>query len=202
MRHVQADLWERWERGEKVVVTTNVGWCPRTRRNNMGAGMALQAARRWPWLPRWYGSFCRDWVTHHASRWRSRWAPVVELDLERIILLPVKPLLDFADPERSWEQKARLDLIQAGLRQLAQHQGQIALAFPGCGNGGLSPEDVLPALRATLTEERFTLCDWEFPVDELQRRVGITSAVDGLAMLDEALAGAGLKVRKGKLVRG
>lgn len=197
MRHEQADLWERYERGEKVVITTNVGWDTRTLHNNMGAGMALQAARRWPWLPRWYGQFCRHWVT--ARQTPVRTVPVVELD--RLIFFPVKPLLHFSDPERSWDQMARLDVIRVSLGQLTRHQGQIALAFPGCGNGGLKASDVGPLLALFLTDDRFTVCDWEFPVGNLAHRTGINAAVSGLGMLDEAIKGAGLTVRNGELVR-
>lgn len=172
MRYEQGDLWDHWERGNKIVVTTNVGWDLQTRRNNMGAGMALQAAQRWPWLPEWYGNLCRLYVTRwgqygpHARpaipRCPARWMPVVELDHLRLLFLPVKPLLDFADPERSWDQTARLDLIRWGLRQLTRHHGQIALAYPGCGNGGLDKQDVAPFMEAL--PDRFTVCDWGFPV--------------------------------------
>ncbi len=197
MKHVQGDLWDHYDRGGKVVVTTNVGWCPRTRRNNMGAGMAKQAAQRWPWLPEWYGNFCRMHLLRRTSVVRT--VPVVEMD--RLIFFPVKPMLDFADPERSWDQKARLDVIRVSLTQLTRHQGSIALGFPGCGNGGLEPLDVLPLLRMFLVGDRFTVCDWEFPVDDLAHRVGINAAATGLGMLNDALAGAGIAVRDGVLVR-
>lgn len=166
MRSERGDLWKLWEQGHKIVVTTNVGWDPATRQNNMGAGMALQAALRWPWLPEWYGEFCMRWV----MRWgkerygvirATRVAPVVEHDALRLIFLPVKPLLSFSDPEISWNQRARLDCIQVGLSQLRKHHGTIALGLPGCGNGGLSAMDVRPLLEAGLPEERFLLCDRE-----------------------------------------
>ena len=198
MKHEQGDLWDHYARGEKVVITTNVGWDLKTLRNNMGAGMALQAARRWPWLPEWYGRYCRHWILRRQSPVRT--VPVVELD--RLIFLPVKPLLSFADPERSWDQTARLDTIRVSLTQLTRHQGQIALGFPGCGNGGLQPTDVLPLLYLFLRDERFTICDWEFPVDSPRQRVGLNAAVDGLGMLNAALANAGIAVRNGELVRG
>lgn len=201
MRHEQGDLWERYERGQKVVITTNVGWDPQTLRNNMGAGMALQAARRWPWLPEWYGRFCRHWITRRdASVMRAvRAVPVVELD--RLIFFPVKPLLDFRNPERSWDQKARLDTIRVSLSQLTRHEGAIALAFPGCGNGGLKPAEVLPFLQQFLCADRFTICDWEFPVSDLEHRIGMNAAAQGLFMLNDALAHSGLSVRDGQLVR-
>jgi hypothetical protein len=125
--------------------------------------------------------------------------PVVEID--RLIFFPVKPLLDFANPERSWDQKARLDVIRVSLTQLTRHRGPIALGFPGCGNGGLEPVEVLPLLQLFLPDDRFTVCDWEFPLEDLGYRVGLNAAVAGLGMLNDAIAGAGLAVRDGELVR-
>lgn len=165
MRSERGDLWKLWEQGHKIVVTTNVGWEPGTLRNNMGAGMALQAALRWPWLPEWYGSFCRLWVTRwsrpgsiHAA---LRTAPLLEHDGLRLIFLPVKPLLSYSDPELSWNQRARLDCIQLAVSELRKHHGTIAFGLPGCGNGGLSAMDVRPMLEESLPEERFLLCDRE-----------------------------------------
>lgn len=202
MKHEQGDLWYHYDRGGKVVITTNVGWDLHTRRNNMGAGMALQAARRFPWLPEWYGNFCRLWIMRRrVGVVRSvRSVPVVELD--RLIFFPVKPLLDWANPERSWDQTARLDVIRVSLTQLTRHQGEIALGFPGCGNGGLKPADVLPLMWTFLQNERFTVCDWEYPVGDTQFRTGMNAAVDGLGMLNAALESAGIEVRNGELVRG
>jgi len=199
MKREQADLWERWEQGHKIVVTTNVGWDPRTRRNNMGAGLALQAARRWPWLPEWYGDFCRRSVMGRQTPTRT--VPVLEHDQLRLIFLPVKPLLHYADPERSWDQPARLDVIRTGLARLTRHHGTIALAYPGCGNGGLKPSQVRPLLEMFLVEDRFTVCDWEFPLQAGDYRTGVNAAVAGLGMLDDALQSAGLRVRGGQIER-
>lgn len=151
MKIEKGNLWDHWERGSKVVVTTNIGWDPVTRENNMGAGMALQAATRWPWLPELYGSFCR--LT-------APFTPVMEMADLRLIFMPVKPLLDVKDPERSWNQEARRALIVVGLKQLREHTGEIALGLPGCGNGGLRAEDVRPIVYWYLGP-RFTLCDWQ-----------------------------------------
>ncbi len=166
MRSKRGDLWDLWEQGHKIVITTNVGWEPGTLRNNMGAGMALQAALRWPWLPEWYGAYCRHAMMSPrpgSIRHALRTAPVLEHDDLRLLFLPVKPLMSYADPELSWNQRARLDVIQLGLNQLRKHHGTIALALPGCGNGGLSPLDVRPLVEASLDEDRFLLCDRELP---------------------------------------
>lgn len=155
LRIENGDLWKHYARGAKVVVTTNIGWDPATRRNNMGAGVALQAWQRWPELAEWYGRFCR--ATYPRT-------PVVEHPTLRLIFLPVKPLISIERPEQSWAQDASLSLITRGLRRLRLHKGEIVLAFPGCGNGGLDQAMVLPVLTRTLTEDRFTVVDrdWAF----------------------------------------
>ncbi len=148
---VRGNLWDYWDQGWKVVVTTNIGWDPKNEnRNNMGAGMALQACCRWPWLASWYGEHCMRFGAN---------TPVIELDRLRLIFLPVKPLLPL-NPAMSWNQTAKLSLIARGLPQLAQHDGNIAMAWPGCGNGWLDPEELRPAMddffdiRATVQRAR------------------------------------------------
>lgn len=156
MRSKNGDLWKHWRAGFKVVVTTNIGWDPRTRRNNMGAGMALQAALKFPELPEWYGRFCR--ATYPLT-------PVIEHPTHRLIFLPVKPLLNRNNPEISWDQEASLPLVESGLQRLALHKGQIALGLPGCGNGGLSLAEVVPLLEKHLPDDRFEVVDqsWGMP---------------------------------------
>lgn len=152
----EGDLWDWYEKGHRVVVTTNIGWNPRNGRNNMGAGMALQAAARFMGDPSarmssmpgrvverdsgealqqpldvWYGSLCEQLAPE---------VPVLAYPYEpRILLFPVKPLLDRDNPERSWDQVASYDLIIRSLHQLRTYAGKIALSYPGGGNGKLDP---------------------------------------------------------------
>lgn len=172
----EGDLWDWYEKGHRVVVTTNIGWHPETGRNNMGAGMALQAALRFPGLRAkrgsqaleaaplegflepegldvWYGSLCEQ---------IGEEMPVVAYPLEpRIILLPVKPLLFADNPERSWDQKGSYTLIMRSLLQLRSYPGKIALSYPGCGNGGLDEEKMGRLVENILGQDpdpaRFTL---------------------------------------------
>jgi hypothetical protein len=144
---VPGDLWQYHEEGWRVVVTTNIGWDPESGRNNMGAGVALQASQRWPDLPLWYGVQCE--MQRQAM-------PVIQHSARRLIFLPVKPLLDPLRPEISWDQEADLGLIKRGLRQVAgialEEAGpRVALSFPGCGNGGLPESLVLPVMQETLS---------------------------------------------------
>ena len=134
---VRGNLWDEWVMGRKVVITTNIGWDPKTLRNNMGAGIAWDAAQRWPELPQWYGRFCRATYPH---------TPVLEHPYLRLIFFPVKPLLNRNNPEISWNQQASLPLIDHGMRQLVEHEGHIAMGLPGCGNGGLDQSAVAAVL--------------------------------------------------------
>jgi hypothetical protein len=147
MKIVKGDLWDFWELGWKIVVSTNIGWGrgllvgegSRQHANNMGAGIAWQAASRWPWLPLWLGE-------HYRARHRlGATQQPVEHDQLRLIFVPVKPLLE-SDPAYSWNQRASVPLIDEQLNLLTRHRGKIALGFVGCGNGGLRQDQVMPAL--------------------------------------------------------
>jgi hypothetical protein len=133
-----------------VVVTTNIGWDPETKRNNMGAGVALQAALRWGELPEWYGWRCK---LSGAN------TPVLVNEHRRLVFFPVKPLLP-GNPERSWDQEACLATIAHSAEQLSRLRvdGPLAMALPGCGNGGRSALEVLPILAAHL-DGKVTLID-------------------------------------------
>ena len=141
------DLWDFHKAGFRVVVTTNIGWHPVTKANNMGAGMALQASLRYPSLPRWYG--CRCAKLGDALG-------VIEDRKRRLVFLPVKPLLTLADPERSWMQKAQMPFVTHGVASLCRvvRKGSpIAMSFPGCGNGGLDELDVASMMAVVLAPE-------------------------------------------------
>lgn len=140
------DLWATHADGDWVVVTTNIGWDPEGW-NNMGAGVALQAATRFRGLPQQYGELCRDLGAE---------TPVTPHLRHRLFLFPVKPL-NVSDPEQSWNQLADVALIERSTQQLAAHidtlglAGRVVMAFPGCGNGGLSRSVVQPILERYLS---------------------------------------------------
>lgn len=130
------DLWSRHRLGFWVVVTTNIGWCQATMKNNMGAGVALQAALRWNELPEWYGWRCKLMGPE---------TPVLVNEHRRLIFFPVKPLVA-RDPSMSWAQGASLETIDRSARQLAELRASCSMALPGCGNGEADPVDVLEIL--------------------------------------------------------
>lgn len=147
---LRGDIWNWHSRGYWVVVTTNIGWDPETLRNNMGAGLALQAATRFPGLSRQYGELCRDLGGD---------TPVTPHVRHRLFLFPVKPLLDPERPEISWAQDADTATIERSAKQLGKLiadmglSGQVAMTFPGCGNGNLHPSVVLPILERHLASK-------------------------------------------------
>lgn len=140
MQIVKGDLWDYHAQGWKIVISTNIGWSDREgHANNMGAGIALQAALRWPWLPSWLGSHYRA-----VHLFGAKQRPVERPELG-LIFVAVKPLIE-TDPEYSWNQKASPKLIAEQLGMLTSHEGDIALGFIGCGNGALDRIEVMPAL--------------------------------------------------------
>jgi hypothetical protein len=145
MRIITGDLWTVpavWR-----VIPTNT--C--VRRDGtavMGAGIALQAARRHPDLPRELGAFLRRQPPGAP-------APAAHFPAYRLSCLPTKT---------DWRLPSSLDLIERGLRQFLADlpslpeaaPGPIALPLLGCGLGQLHSSDVLPLLHRLL-DDRFVL---------------------------------------------
>jgi hypothetical protein len=171
MKEFNGDLWAFHEEGYHVVVTTNLGWgelrSPTAVYNNMGAGSVQAAARRWPWLPAWYGRRCCQFA---ASQLGSM--PVLKRDDLRVVFLPVKPL-NRRNPAASWDQLASVPLIRSGLEQLRswflaeRKRGmalQLALTLPGAGNGGLERGMVYGLVRECLDDLDVALVDRQLDV--------------------------------------
>lgn len=165
MKLINKNIWDL--HGEfDVVVTNNIGWDPRTYRNNMGAGTTLEASIRYPHLPCWYGAECASRVTSDDG---VQDVPVLYREVEGLYFFPVKPLLSIHDPEMSWNQKADIKLIRKGLYELADladnAQKPIAMTLPGAGNGGLPPDHVLSCVQAVLgNRDDIIVCDRQLSV--------------------------------------
>jgi hypothetical protein len=157
VRQAEGDLWKWFGPQAWIVVPTNIGWgrvppkgdpyarcgpCP------MGVGVAAEVEKRFPVLPLLYGHYC---LMHGAE------TPVVRTD-EGLILFPTKPLKD-KTPWKSWDQKANVDLVIRGLRQLAEMEftdaSEVVLPMVGCGAGKLNPEQVLALMQDYLIDNRF-----------------------------------------------
>lgn len=150
----KGDLWDYHSKGWWVVVTTNIGW-KSNGENVMGAGVAKQAATRFPELPLWYGELCMKFREHIG---------ICLYNEGRLIMLPTKPL-DVRNPHLSWKGGSSLLLIEQQLPELysvVQDEAikRVALSYPGCGNGGLDVAQVKPLLNKYLNA-RFTVVEYQ-----------------------------------------
>lgn len=139
MRIVQGrDLWDFHANGEWIAIPTNGV----TRSNGeavMGAGLAKQAAERFPDLPQWLGAHI-----HQCGNVPHAFPSI------RLLALPTKS---------HWRDKSDLQLIQHSMQTvrqlLAQHHiPQIYCPPLGCGLGGLQWYDVAQAI-APFVDDRF-----------------------------------------------
>lgn len=152
------DIW-RFHPHSWVVIPTNLGWT-KNGKNVMGAGLAKQAAQRFPDLPDWYGGIIRT----AASLDPPERVMVLYDAAKRLALFPVKPLIPDA-PHFSWRQDADLTLIEGSTINLAKTAPKnvpTCVPLVGCGNGKLDPKDVLPILRKYL-DDRFILVRPQIP---------------------------------------
>lgn len=140
MMEVTGDLWSY--PADAMVIPTN-GSVRKDGTAIMGAGVAKEAARRWPDLPDRLGQDIREEGVRVA---------VLLQDDVYVVAFPTK-----ISP---W-QKSRLDLIETGARDLAKLSSRrwtnwetVVLPRVGCGLGGLDWEDVKPVLSRYL-DDRF-----------------------------------------------
>lgn len=145
MKQIRGDMFSPAFEEYRKVIPTNIGW-RKDGKNVMGRGLALYGTKRYPDLSFWYGQFCQQ---HGIA------TPVVAYPNSPLILFPTKPLADV--PYLSWTEPSSLELIKISTRQLAEFDGKIVLPLVGCGNGHLSPEDVIPILEEHLKDDRFVL---------------------------------------------
>lgn len=155
MKQESGDLWTWNHEGRWVVVTTNIGW-KKDGSNPMGAGVARAAAEHYPELPAWYGERCKKYGAKTA---------VAPYPQGKLFLFPTKPLNE-EQPWMSWQQDSSLELIRRSCKQLVKlvdimSDGKyfitkVGLPLPGCGNGNLTPREVLPIITDIL-DDRFVL---------------------------------------------
>lgn len=144
----KGDIWA-YVGSHLLVIPTNIGWRKESFENVMGRGLALQAAKKYPKFPSWYGLQCRALGVA---------TPVLVYPDAPLIAFPTKPL-NGGKPWMSWQSKSDLGLIERSARQLAAFPTDhpIAVSMVGCGNGGLDMSQVRPILDRHLSDDRFTL---------------------------------------------
>ena len=120
-----------------IVITTN-GFVKKNGEAVMGAGVALQAKKKFPKLP-----------TALAEHLGEKGNCVGVFEDFGIITMPVKI---------NWWEKARLDLIKKSCIEMSSlpFNETFVVPKPGCGNGKLSWQDVKPICEKYL-DDRFTL---------------------------------------------
>lgn len=152
MIEVVGNIWDYWEKGNWICITTN-GTVKKNGEAVMGRGVALEAKNRFPDFPKLLG-----------YQIKYKWRNIPHLfESKKIITFPVK---------HNWDEKADLNLIRASamnlLVLLANYQNTSGRAIeklyipkPGCGNGRLDWVDVKKALEPILTSDKFIIISRE-----------------------------------------
>lgn len=146
MIEVRGDAWKECVKYDALCITTN--GCVKTNGECvMGRGIALEAKKRIPQLPRILGSMIKSRGNHvHVLGLCGKIA---------LLSFPVK---------HHWRDKADINLIKRSARQLvaiatANGWNKVLIPRPGCGNGKLSWADVKPVLDNIL-DDRFHIITW------------------------------------------
>jgi len=142
MKEVKGDIWKR--SGDVRVITTN-GYVKRNGEAVMGRGVALQAARRYQWLPKALGEKLLEEGNH---------VHLFNTPHGALVTYPVK---------YNWWQAADPELIERSAKELivlTNEQGwqQVLMVRPGCGNGQLTWDVVKPIL-VPLLDDRFIIVE-------------------------------------------
>jgi hypothetical protein len=149
MIEVSGDLWEAHALGHWVAITTN-GVTRKDGSCVMGRGVALEAARKFPYLPYELGDRIRKWGNH-----------VHVFGSLRILSFPVK---------HHWRDPADMLLIHQSALEISSDKLAGIVRYPnymvrpGCGNGRLRWQDVRHALSEIL-DDRFVIVEREPPRD-------------------------------------
>lgn len=139
MKTTKSDLW--MSGAEAICITTNLV-IKRDGNLVMGAGVAKQAAERYPELPAFFADAVRAQSPVCAYKGTDHY----------LIALPTK---------RDWKQDSDLNLILGSLKLVVKlvdslKLKSVALTPPGCGNGNLKWDDVRKAIEPLL-DDRFTV---------------------------------------------
>lgn len=150
----RVDLWDAGKDADAVCITTN-GTITGRHLGVMGRGCALEAAERY--------NAEQQHAGHRLWTLQRRLGRYLEANGNKVgVLVPPPPYTLVVFPvKHEWMQPADIELIKTSavqLVELADRLGwkQVVLPRPGCGNGGLNWDDVLPAIRCTL-DDRFTV---------------------------------------------
>lgn len=140
MKEQVANLWDFYNAGEYIVITTN-GTVKMNGDGVMGRGCAYEAKTRFPVIPSTLGKFLKQ----HGNQ------PCQVYD--RILTLPVK---------HNWYEIADLKLIESSLIKLLEIVDGVGLdkvymPRPGCGNGRLDWETQVKPICEKYLDDRFII---------------------------------------------
>lgn len=141
---VVGNIWGLHDYRHVIVIPTN-GTITLHKKAVMGRGLAADAVTKYPKIQKELGERLRDFGNH--VHYFPRWF---------LITFPVK---------HQWFEQADLSLIQQSTTELQQcvllHKlKHVLVPRVGCGNGGLSWNDVKPILQATL-DARCEFVTWK-----------------------------------------
>ncbi len=154
MKEIVGNLWD-YHKQSFICIMVNC--TPNTKGIAiMGAGIAKQAANRYPALPNILGSTQIEYGAKDGQFFTARSRrPQVFLKY-RLITFPTKI---------TWDQDSSLDLIEASCHHLVdivnkvpQIKGSVYLPKPGVGNGNLEWNQV-KAVISEILDDRFIICD-------------------------------------------
>ena len=142
---VSGDIWFWHKMGHSIVVPTNAGW-KSDGTNVMGAGIAKQAAEKFPCLPLEYGRLCQQKVSH------------VVLPEYKLVLVPTKPLVS-AKPFLSWKQDADYKVVENSLYWIQDHilevrTPKLYVPILGSGAGKLEKREIEAMMNRILLSDR------------------------------------------------
>lgn len=135
MKELKGDLWSSDQ--EYKIITTN-GVVRNDGALVMGKGVALQAALRFPEIPKILGSYVKAFGN----------VPLI-FNNYKLITFPTK---------NHWIDKADINLIETSavkIYNLLPRETTAAMTRPGCGNGGLKWDEVKPRIESILDDRFF-----------------------------------------------
>lgn len=164
MLEAYGNIWDHIDDYDGLVITTN-GYVKKNNEAVLGRGIALEAVKRYPWLPRSLGVHL---ITsgNHVGEFdvTPNFVRNSEFNFS-LYTFPVKPKIG-PNGEMGWQAKADINLIKRSAIQLVnmidlyryQKGYKVLMPRPGCGNGRLKWEDVKPVIEPYL-DDRFTVME-------------------------------------------
>jgi len=149
VKEIKGDIWES---GANAICVTTNGIVKNDGKAVMGAGIAEQAAKRYPPLPDYLGHCLRQLGNH-----------VFIFPLASNGLDLVDPMIVTFPTKNDWKKNSDIELILQSAKELVviadQHRWKrVALPRAGCGKGGLKWEQIRPLLQQIL-DDRFEVWD-------------------------------------------